>query len=104
MTADERLRMLRYVQGTDNVLSRYVRDELRRKCWRAASRARPRRWSKRALFKKFLAEEQGTPAGVPTWNADFDSKRRSYVLSEPVAMPQYAFGHSRRMGASGSWT
>lgn len=97
MTAEERLRMLRYVQGTDNVLSRYVRNELEKKMLESGFKDATA-LEQGALFKKFLAEEQGTPAGVPTWNADFDSKRRSYVLSEPVAMPQYSFRSGKADG------
>lgn len=94
---DERMRLLRYVQGTDSILSRHVRLELEKRMLEGSfkSAAAPEQG---AALKKFLSEEEGTPSGVPTWNADFDSKRRNYVLSEPVPMPQYAFRSGKADG------
>lgn len=95
--ADDRLKLVRYVQGTDNLLSRHVRLELEKRMLEGGFKTATAP-EQGAALKKFVNEEEGTPEGVPTWNADFDSKRRSYVLSEPVPVPQYAFRSGKADG------
>ncbi|MFO0726968.1 MAG: hypothetical protein U1E65_24525 [Myxococcota bacterium] len=97
MSAEERGRLLRYVAGTDNVLSTEIRASLSLKLLKPTFKeATPA--DQAATLSTFLNNEHGSPVSIPTWNAGFDQKRRTFVLSEPTPVPDYEFHSGKAAG------
>lgn len=88
--AGDRALLLRYVRGNDKLLSPSIRSGLESVLLDPTTKAEDAA-GQAARLRDFVRKERGTPGVVPTWDVDFDKRRRPYTLSAPEPVEDYPF-------------
>lgn len=95
--AGDRAQLLRYVRGTDQLLSPSIRSALESLLLDPETKAADAA-GQAARLRSFVSKELGTPGTVPTWDVDFDQRRRPYTLSAGQPVAEYPFHSGKANG------
>ncbi len=95
--AGDRAQLLRYIRGTDQLLSPSIRSALESLLHDPETKAADAA-GQVARLRSFVSKELGTPGTVPTWDVDFDKRRRPYTLSAGQPVAEYPFHSGKANG------